>query len=107
MQTFTEKDFKTKVIETLEKVPFVEDVVALYFCLKDPETPLWVKAQVIGTIVYFISPVDTIPDAIIGVGYADDAAVVFTLIKTIEDYLKDKHYEQAKNFLNELKGGTV
>jgi len=107
MQAIKDKDFKTKIIETLEKVPFVEDVVALYFCLKDPETPLWIKAQIIGTIVYFISPLDTIPDTIFGVGYTDDAAVVFALIKSIEYYLDERHYEQAKNFINELKGGTV
>lgn len=42
----------------------------------DPEVPAAEKAKLAGAIVYFIFPVDLLPEALIGpLGYADDIAV--------------------------------
>jgi len=47
-------------------------------------------------VVYFVNPVDLIPDVIPGVGYVDDAAVVFFVIKAIShDVERFREWEQA------------
>jgi len=45
-----------------------------------PETPWIVKAILVVAGLYLISPVDLIPDWIVGLGIVDDIAVVSLLI---------------------------
>ena len=44
----------------------------LFMLSRDPEVPKSNKAQIIGALAYFISPIDVIPDAIPGFGLLDD-----------------------------------
>lgn len=47
---------------------------------------------VLAALVYFISPIDLIPDFILGFGFVDDAAVLAMVIKRIKTEL-DKYKE--------------
>ena len=40
-----------------------------------------------GGLVYFVAPVDLIPDFLVGTGYLDDAAVIAYVIKSLRDHL--------------------
>lgn len=88
-----------KVKQTAGKISFVEDVVAMYFCAIDFETPTAVKLTIFGALAYFILPVDAIPDIIPG-GYTDDAGVIAAVLATINAYVTDDHRKKAKNWLN-------
>ncbi|MDD3653764.1 MAG: YkvA family protein [Desulfotomaculaceae bacterium] len=47
-------------------------------------------------LVYFVMPVDIIPDWIVGLGFLDDAAVLSFIIKQINDVLEEyKKWKQA------------
>jgi uncharacterized membrane protein YkvA (DUF1232 family) len=50
---------------------------------------------IIGAILYFVSPLDVVPDFLVGLGFLDDAAVIsFTLKKLsveINEFKKWKH----------------
>ena len=65
-----EQGFWNKVRRTLGHVPFVEEAVAAYYCAMDPQTPLQVKAILIGALAYFVVPTDMIPDFIAWFGFA-------------------------------------
>ncbi len=95
-ETFDDTSFFGKVRRLAAKLPFILDALAMYYCMLDDRTPGWVKASVAGALVYFVSPVDAIPDALIGIGYTDDAAVVLGTAKAIESSLKPRHYRKAK-----------
>lgn len=95
-ENFDGTSFFGKVRRLAGKLPFIMDALAMYYCMLDARTPTWVKASVAGALVYFVSPVDAIPDALIGIGYTDDAAVVLATAKAIESSLKPRHYGQAK-----------
>jgi uncharacterized membrane protein YkvA (DUF1232 family) len=47
------------------------------------EAPWETIALAIGAVLYFVSPIDAIPDVVPGVGYLDDAAVVAFVIASI------------------------
>ena len=47
-----------------------------------------VKAWLLFALVYFVIPLDAIPDVVPGVGYLDDAAVVAWVIHQISDELR-------------------
>ena len=42
----------------------------------------------IAAILYFLNPFDAVPDAIPGVGYIDDVAVVAWVLKTLKDEIE-------------------
>lgn len=54
----------------------VERALLLYLVLRDPATPAWARATVIGALGYFISPIDLLPDVVPGAGYTDDLGVL-------------------------------
>ena len=58
------------------KVKFAADVRALYAFMRDPRAPVQGKAVAIGALLYFILPLDLIPDVLPVIGFADDAAVI-------------------------------
>lgn len=39
--------------------------------------------MVIVAIIYFVSPIDMIPDALVGIGFIDDAAVIAFVVAQI------------------------
>jgi len=53
------------------------------------EVPWETIAYAIGALLYTVSPIDLIPDAIPGVGLVDDAAVIAFVVKSLTDDLKD------------------
>ena len=99
-EEYVQKNFWDKIKKNSSKIPFVNDVVAMYYCLLDKETPLPIKVSIITALAYFISPIDAIPDIMVGVGYADDAGVVATTLALIQAHVTTKHYKQAEEYLN-------
>ncbi|MGO8840060.1 MAG: YkvA family protein [Methyloceanibacter sp.] len=69
------------------QVPFVEDLVAGYYCALDPDTPMRVRGMLLAAIVYFILPFDLIPDIIAGLGFADDAALLTAVLALVSSHI--------------------
>ena len=68
--------FWVKVKRQAAKLPFAEDLLAAYYCAFDRETPLQVRAVLLGALAYFVLPFDGIPDVLPVLGFTDDAAVL-------------------------------
>ena len=66
------------------------------------EIPWFSIAMAVGALVYFLSPIDLIPDFIPIIGYVDDAAVILMAVKAIQSDLKAychfKGYDLEKYF---------
>ncbi len=99
-----ERGFWSKVRRTLGRVPFVEDAVAAYFCALDKQTPLAVKAVLMGALAYFVMPVDMIPDFLPWFGFADDAAVLAAAIRAVAPHIGARHRRQARAALDPDEG---
>ncbi|MCC7414105.1 MAG: DUF1232 domain-containing protein [Gammaproteobacteria bacterium] len=54
----------------------VERVLQLYFAARSPATPAWARAVIVGSLGYFISLIDAIPDLTPVLGYSDDLVVL-------------------------------
>ncbi len=85
------------------RIPFVEEALTAYYCAFDRQTPVYVKAVLLGAIAYFIIPDDLIPDYIPLIGYADDAAVIAAAMKFMSSHIKPEHREAAKVMLARLR----
>lgn len=93
------KDFWRTVKKAARHVPFMEDVVAAYYCALDKQTPLRAKGILLAALGYFVLPADTIPDVILGLGFTDDIAVLTAAISTIQAHLKPAHKAAAREAL--------
>ncbi len=91
--------FWDKVRANLQRVPFIEDAVAAYYCAIDPATPVAVKAALVGALAYFVMPFDLVPDFMMVIGFTDDAAVIAGVVATMRKYMTIEHYTHAKEWL--------
>lgn len=101
------RDFWPKLKRSLARIPFAEDVLAAFYCAFDPATPLKVKGILLAALAYFIMPVDVIPDVLLGLGFTDDMAVLYTAISMIRSHMTQAHRDRAKETLEKLKAETV
>lgn len=91
--------FWSKFRRVVGSIPFARDLLAAYFCAMDSATPLRVRATLLGALVYFIMPIDVLPDVIAVLGFTDDAAVLFAAIRAVSSSIRPVHYEKADKAL--------
>ncbi|HEX3065280.1 MAG TPA: YkvA family protein [Dongiaceae bacterium] len=103
-QRRVEEGFWRKVRRHAGRLPFMDQLLAAYFCAIDPRTPLQAKAILFGAIAYFVLPFDVIPDFIAGLGYTDDAAVLAAAVRSIFPHIKDDHRSRAKDAMKRIGG---
>ena len=96
------RNFWRKTRRVAARIPFAEDLLAAYYCAFDHDTPLGVKATLVGAIAYFILPVDAIPDVLPVIGFTDDAAVLATAIKLVASHIAPAHRDAARAKLNQF-----
>jgi uncharacterized membrane protein YkvA (DUF1232 family) len=66
---------------------FRDDLVRLWRAFLDPRTPFWLKAAMVGTVLYLFSPIDLLPDFLLGLGLVDDLIIVPLLLSWIARHL--------------------
>jgi uncharacterized membrane protein YkvA (DUF1232 family) len=91
--------FWRKMARVAGRIPFAEEAAAAWFCTRDPETPLRVKATLLAALAYFVMPVDIVPDFIAGFGFTDDATVLMAAIGLVSSHLKPSHHAAARKAL--------
>lgn len=52
------------------------DAALLWYALRQPDTPAWIKVGAILLALYVVSPLDVIPDLIPVLGWLDDATLL-------------------------------
>ncbi|AJS59296.1 YkvA family protein [Paenibacillus sp. IHBB 10380] len=99
-EELVKNSFWTKMKKSAGKIPFTKDAIAMYYCAVDAKTPLWAKGIAFGALAYFVSPIDVIPDVIIGLGFTDDAALIAAGIRAISGQVTDEHRNKSEAFFN-------
>ena len=78
---FVEENLWSKLEKAGKKISFAKDIKALYNYMLDSNVAWYRKAIVVAALIYFISPIDTIPDVAPLFGYLDDLGVITALLK--------------------------
>jgi uncharacterized membrane protein YkvA (DUF1232 family) len=75
----------------------LDDAHTLYTMLRDPAYRFdWAtRAKVIFGLLYFVSPIDFVPDFVPGVGFIDDAVVLTLVVRSLGEAVK--RYRQSKS----------
>jgi len=96
------RGFWKKAKKFATRLPFAEDLLAAYYCAFDRDTPMQVKAALLGALAYFVLPFDFVPDMLPMLGFADDAAILATALRMVASHLRPEHREAAKRALERL-----
>jgi len=78
---YVDENLWGKLEHSGRRISFAKDILALYRYMKDPLIRWYRKAIVVAALVYFIVPIDTIPDITPLFGYLDDLGVITALLK--------------------------
>jgi uncharacterized membrane protein YkvA (DUF1232 family) len=78
---YVEENLWQKLEKVGKKISFARDILALVNYMRDPLVSWHRKAIVVAGLIYFISPIDAIPDITPLVGYLDDLGVITALMK--------------------------
>lgn len=96
------RDFWRVVKKAAARIPFMDEVVAAYYCALDPATPTRVRATLIAALAYFVAPVDLIPDFLLGIGFTDDVTVLAGVLALLRAHIADRHREAARKALKDV-----
>lgn len=100
------RGFWPKLARTAGRLPFARDLLAVWYCARDPETPASAKSLMLGALAYFVLPTDAVPDVLAGIGFTDDAAVIAAVISLLSAHLKPRHHDAAREALARLEEET-
>jgi uncharacterized membrane protein YkvA (DUF1232 family) len=101
-ETLVRRGFWRKCRRVAAKLPFAEELLAAYYCAFDRNTPLHVKAALIGTLAYFVLPADLVPDFLPALGYVDDAASLAATMRLVAAHILPAHRQAAAEALERL-----
>ena len=96
-----------RLLREAASLPFAEEVLTAHYCVFDRHTPIYVKAVLVGAIVYFIAPDDLTPIPSSLIGLADDAAVLGLAFKAVSSHIKPEHRKAARRALEHMRAETV
>lgn len=100
------KGFLPTLKRALRHIPFAEDLVASYHCALDPQTPAASRGVLLAALAYFVLPFDVVPDFVVGLGFADDAAVLMAAFSAVRNNIRPEHYDKARETLAETEGAA-
>ena len=102
------KELFTKIKKVLIKagLELTYKVLQLWYVLQKPEVPYPIKATIVGALMYFILPVDSIPDFLPG-GFVDDMAAIAFALSMATLYVDEEVNEKARKKLIEFLAQVV
>ena len=90
---YVDENLWGKLEKTGKRISFAKDILALYRYMKDPLIKWYRKAIVVAGLIYFIIPIDAVPDITPFFGYLDDLGVITALLKYLGHELIDYYPE--------------
>ncbi|MDW8108379.1 MAG: YkvA family protein [Candidatus Kryptonium sp.] len=85
---YVEQNFWAKISRLKSRIDFKRDLIALYKFMKDPAVSFLRKAIAIAALVYFILPLDSIPDLSPLIGLIDDLGIITMVVKFLSKELE-------------------
>lgn len=102
--SYTEENLQTKLMKYGKKIGTNTTyyILLLYQMIVSNVVSLADKAIIIAALGYFISPLDVIPDIIIGTGFIDDVSVMLIALRQVVKNITPEIKQQAKERLAKM-----
>ncbi|HOJ37057.1 MAG TPA: YkvA family protein [Ignavibacteriales bacterium] len=83
-EKFIDDNLESKLKKIAAKIKIVRHILALYRYMKSSQIPFLHKSIVIAGLMYFILPLDAIPDFMPIIGFLDDIGIITALAKYLQ-----------------------
>ncbi len=93
---------KGALAESWDNLQLLFDLVGAWRRGEYRKIPTGSLITIIAAIIYFVSPIDLIPDFIIGLGIVDDAAVIGFVLKQITNDLEKFRFWKENQEANQV-----
>ncbi len=105
-EDYSEESFWEKIKGVLKAagLPLIYKALQLYYVMQRPDCPIYIKAAIVATLGYFISPIDLIPDFIPFAGFSDDLAAIVAALVMAQMYVDEEVKRKARETINNLFG---
>lgn len=102
MERFLERlEHKLKKVpvvgKKLSNIPMLASLVRSYVRKDYQDIPIGSIIAIVSALIYFVSPIDLLPDSIPVLGYVDDAAVFAFVWNMVEDDVEEYKKWQEQN----------
>ncbi len=96
MQNINKNELWNKIQRSALKIgkDTIRKILELYFVMLKPDVPVKIKITIISALIYFVIPLDIIPDFIPG-GYTDDIGAVLGAFTIAHSYIDDNVRNKA------------
>lgn len=81
----------------LSEIPILIALVKAFIEKRYPDVPIGSIIAIVGALIYFLSPIDLMPDFLPAIGLVDDAAVITLSLKLVHDDVKEYKAWREKN----------
>lgn len=85
----------------------IDQVWLTWRLLFDKRVPTWMKVIAVAPLVYVLSPIDLIPDVILGLGQLDDLGIVLAGMRLFEALVPENVVQEHRAFIRERSAGNV
>ncbi|NLG40871.1 MAG: DUF1232 domain-containing protein [Chloroflexi bacterium] len=75
--------------DTLASIPVLASLIRSYIKKEYFDIPIGSIIAILSALIYFVSPIDLIPDFIPGIGQVDDAVVIAVCLKLVESDVEE------------------
>ncbi|TCO79349.1 YkvA family protein [Marinisporobacter balticus] len=89
-------NFLKTIIKLFKRISVIHKLI------KDPNVAFYKKIMVISGLIYFISPIDLVPEIVLGFGFIDDAVLILYIVSKISDEL-DRYIKKDQVVFEEDK----
>jgi uncharacterized membrane protein YkvA (DUF1232 family) len=73
----------------------LEKVLWLYYAAQNPSTPPQARAVIYAALIYFLTPLDAVPDLLPAIGYGDDLGAVTLALVAIASHIDQNVKDRA------------
>lgn len=85
----------------------VDQVWLTWKLLFDKRVPTWMKAVALAPLIYVLSPIDIIPDFIIGLGQLDDLGLVLAGMRLFESMVPEYIVQEHRALISQRGNGSM
>lgn len=79
-------------------------LLLFFYAFKRKDTPAWARNIIMGSLAYFLAPLDGVPDLTPFLGYTDDMGVLSFGLVAIAAYINDEVKINARKSLKNIFG---
>lgn len=92
----------SKSVRLFEKLQLTKKAMMMYFCMRDPKTPVRIRVAIAGALAHFFNPLNWMIGVLSPDGYLYHDMVILLVFAMVEKHIEDEHRRLADKWLKSI-----